>query len=371
MEEISNHKAQFERWKEEAIEYGIKDLNKDNSKLILQYVLDMEEGKNTARGSKKGGRGYQRLNTIRSRMCFLTKEFEKRGLKDLTKVNEDFVITFFHDMKTGNLKKLNGGVYKSSADYVKVFKSFYHWFEKVNRKKGNIIQDITLDLDTSYDENSFVYFTLEQMQEMLPYFTSSEQIRILFNFDTIIRSGKELINVQVSDISSDFKELTIKEESSKTFGRRIKLLLCSDALKKYIKEEGLKGDDYVFKFDTQIGKRMKKVAVEVFGDKMTQGGKKFSEISLYDCRHSGACYWRTGAYRSKIDALMYRGGWKDLTMLNYYTKKIGMKDTIEKEDMLIGFDKSEWEKRLELLEKELLIRRKREFNEVGAVMEGW
>jgi len=38
---------------------------------------------------------------------------------------------------------------------------------------------------------------------------------------------------------------------------------------------------------------------------------------------------------------MYRGGWSNLSTLNYYTKKIGMRDSIEKSDLLIDVDKTE------------------------------
>jgi hypothetical protein len=49
---------------------------------------------------------------------------------------------------------------------------------------------------------------------------------------------------------------------------------------------------------------------------------------------------------------MYRGGWSNLEMLNYYTKKLGMKDSIEKDDLLVGLDKNELEKEIEKLRKE-------------------
>ena len=41
---------------------------------------------------------------------------------------------------------------------------------------------------------------------------------------------------------------------------------------------------------------------------------------------------------------MYRGGWSNLSTLNYYTKKIGMRDSIEKADLLIDVDRTELEK---------------------------
>ena len=41
---------------------------------------------------------------------------------------------------------------------------------------------------------------------------------------------------------------------------------------------------------------------------------------------------------------MYRGGWSNLSTLNYYTKKIGIRDSIEKSDLLIDVDRTELEK---------------------------
>ena len=51
---------------------------------------------------------------------------------------------------------------------------------------------------------------------------------MMFLFDSGIRSPTELMNVKVSDLFNDFKELNIREEISKTFGRRIKLMICSE-----------------------------------------------------------------------------------------------------------------------------------------------
>jgi len=47
-----NHKKYYLRWKEENKE-GISGISKANSKIILQYIYDMEHGLNVASGSKK------------------------------------------------------------------------------------------------------------------------------------------------------------------------------------------------------------------------------------------------------------------------------------------------------------------------------
>ncbi len=341
------HKEKYEGWKEES-KHGISEISKINSSIILNYVLDMETGQNVARGTKKGARSYTRLNTIRTRMIFLSKLLEQRGFKDLSKINEKEIHFFFDDMNKGRIKRVDGREYQSVVDYIKVFKSFWHWLIKIKRKEGSELSDITLDLDTSRDENSFTYFTFDELKKLLPYFNSDEQVRMLFMFDTIIRSPTELMNVKISDLSSDFTELTIREETSKTYGRTIKLLLCREELKKYVERNKIKENEFLFKFSPPMfNQKLKKMANAVFGDKMSKGGKSYSELTMYDFRHSGACHWRKGAYQTKIDALMYRGGWSNLTMLNYYTKKIGMKYNIEKEDLLIGVDKTQLEKELD------------------------
>jgi len=104
-------------------------------------------------------------------------------------------------------------------------------------------------------------------------------------------------------------------------------------------------DDYLFNFvPSNFSKKLKQVAKKMLGTGMSKGGESYHKISLYDFRHSGACHWRLGAYKTKIDALMYRGGWSNLSTLNYYTKKIGMRDSIEKSDLLIDVDRTELEK---------------------------
>ena len=293
-------------------------------------------------------------------MTFLARTLQKRGITDLGKSKSDDVLSVFNDMRNGKLRRRDGTIYKSVTDYVKAFASFWHWFQKVSRKEGKELSDITEEFDTRRAENNFVYFTFEELQELMPYFSQQEQLRMLFMFDTIIRSPSELMNLKVSDLTDDCKEMSIRDETSKTYGRRIKILLCSEELKRYIEGNNLRQDEFLFSFPHQLfNRKLREAAAKVFGHKITKGGKKYSELTMYDFRHSGTCYWRLGAYKQKIDALMYRGGWNDLTMLNYYTKKLGMKDSIEKEDMLVNADKTEMEKEIAELKNEHLIQQNR------------
>lgn len=358
------HQPRYESWKEETLAQGIPGLNKLHSQLLIRHIVDMETGQNVARGTKKGARSYIRLNTLRTRLRQIIMHLEQRGLKDIRQLTPEQIHLYFNDLSKGEITRVNGKPYSSIRDMVKDFKSFWHWLIRVLKKEGIDLADITTDLDSSEKENSFVYFIKEELEKMMPYFSPDEQTRMLFMFDTVIRSPTELMNVKVSDISSDFSSLTIREETAKTYGRTIKLLLCKDAVKEYLERNKLKDDDFLFQFSAPLfNKKLKQVAKQLFGNKMTKGGKRYSDMTMYDFRHSGACHWRLGAYRSKIDALMYRGGWSNLEMLNYYTKKLGMKDSIEASDLLVDIDKNKYEQ--EIVDLKLKMRLLAKYNEDG------
>jgi integrase len=352
--DLRNDEARYNIWLKEVQKIGILNLTKQNSDLIIQHIEDMEAGRNINRRSKTGRRGYNTLNTRKSWLITIFKNLEKRGIKDITKITEKQIHDFFDAVKKGIIKKQNGGIYgKSVRDQIKAFRALWNWYMKAQRKlynetngkKGKLIIDITEELSADKNGDDFVYFTLEQLKQMMPYFSKEEQVRLLFMFDTIIRSPTELMNVKVSDIHDDFEQLTIRDEVAKTYGRTIKLLLCSEELKKYVERNELKQDDYLFNFiPSNFNKKLKQVSEKILGTGMSKGGESYHKISLYDFRHSGACHWRLGAYKTKIDALMYRGGWSNLSTLNYYTKKIGMRDSIEKSDLLIDVDRTELEK---------------------------
>ena len=139
-------------------------------------------------------------------------------------------------------------------------------YNETNGEKGKLIIDITEELSAERNGDDFVYFTLEQLKKMMPYFSQEEQVRLLFMFDTIVRSPSELMNVKVSDIHDDFELLTIRDEVTKTYGRTIKLLLCSDELKKHVQRNELKQDDYLFDFDPgNFNRKLKQISIKVLG----------------------------------------------------------------------------------------------------------
>lgn len=350
---IDPHKSKekYLAWKEKN-QSQILNVTKANSDIIKMYLQDMEQGLNVAASSKKGSRSYIRLNVLRQRLIFLAKAFEKLfGLETITQISEHQLFQFFLDMRSGVIARKDGKKLKSAKDFVRDFKAFWHWHQKVSKKKDIEIKDITVDLDTSGEKPEWVYLTEEQVKKLCLVARYDYQVLIWFLFDSGIRAPTELMNIKVSDFFNDFKELNIREEISKTFGRRIKLMICPQLIKEYVKNKNLGNESYLFtNAPHSLNKYLKRLAKRVLGDEKSPAGAEYSKLTLYDFRHNSCCYWLP-RYKSE-SALKYRFGWKQSDKIHYYSELLGMKDTISEEDLLVDVTKIEIEKRLDRSEKE-------------------
>jgi hypothetical protein len=345
------HKERYLNWRR-SIDQGVPGLSRANSQLTIRYLEDMENGLNVSTMTVKGPRSYIRLNTLREKMVFFSRKFkEVYNLNCITEINEEQLLKFFSDLRKGIIKRNDGKDYKSVAYFVKVFKAFWHWHMKVNKKNKKEIPDITADLDTRQEKPKWVYLTEEQVKKLCDEAKYEYKVLILFLFDSGIRSPTELVNVRVSDFFGNFKEVQIREEVSKTFGRKIKLMISSDLIKDYVKTRGLNEEDYVFSIKpTTVNKYLQRLAERILGDKESLAGQKYSELTMYDFRHISCCYWLP-RYKSE-SALKYRFGWKSSDKIHYYSEMLGMKDTISEEDLLIDTTKTEIEIRLTKTERE-------------------
>ncbi|MAG02719.1 hypothetical protein CMI42_05255 [Candidatus Pacearchaeota archaeon] len=345
------HEERYLKWKQEVTANKIKGVSSSNAKVILEYVLDMEAGINISIQSKKGMRSYPRLNNIRQRLLFIVKQLEELyQIEDITKITEREIFRYFGAMATGEIRTQKGAIYKSRCDYVKVFKAFWHWWMKVNFKEGIVVQDITQDLDTTRSKPPWVYLDEEKIKLLANNSKIEYRTLIWFLFDSGIRAPSELMNIRVNDLNAEYSELMVRDEVSKTFGRKIKLMLCSDFLREYIQLKGLKEGDYIFTIDPKnMNRYLKRLSEKLFGDSVSLGGEKFSNLTLYDLRHCSCCFW-LNRYKSE-SALKFRFGWKKSDKIHYYSEFLGMKDNISDEDMLVDLTKTEIEQKLEKSEK--------------------
>lgn len=372
--DVYKHEERYKTWKTEALESGIDGLAKKNSDIIIKYVLDMEIGKNISNKNVKGARSFPRLNNLRQRMRQVVIMLQNRGIDDITAVCDDDLIRLFSDMRSGVLKTKSNEKYRTAGDYAKVFTAFWHWWMKSNRREGQKIEDITEELDKTMESGRFVFLTKEKLDEMLPYFDEDEQIVLLFTFDSLIRAPTELLSLRVKDIfeKENGTWVNVPAEISKTkFERRFNLLYSGNSVKEYLKRKKLNSEDYLFNFNHHsLTEKMHKVAKQLWGDAISDptAGGKYSELSLYDLRHSGTIHLRLLASKNaniSIDSIRQRAGWKDFKMLNYYTKFIGLDGSIDKNELLIQEDKSKLEKELD----EVKLNNKQMANKFGQLLD--
>lgn len=107
-----------------------------NAKLLKQYAHDMEVGINT-NGAKKGSRSPSKVLSASRQVSKIIELIEERsGIKDITEIQDTDLHDVFHAMTTGEIKKSNGGYYKSVGDYASRFKAFWHWHVNPPRAKA-------------------------------------------------------------------------------------------------------------------------------------------------------------------------------------------------------------------------------------------
>jgi integrase len=351
------HKEKYERWKNNV--RVPEDIAKEAYKIIVNYIFDMERGINVAQGSAKGARSHCRLNSIKQRMEFFARRFYlEYKINNVVNITEEQIMDFFHRMRNGEIKTEKGQTYKSTGTAVKIFKAFWHWWIKINKKNGVVIEDITLDLSSKDEKPKWVYLNEAQIRKLCDNAKPFYKVLIWFLYDTGIRSPTELVNIKVSDLHGDCKELHIRDEISKTFGRRIKLMLSAGLIKDYISQEKKSSDDYLFPISPSVTNQyLKRLAQRLFGDGLSEAGDNYSHLTMYDFRHCACCYWLP-RYKSE-SALKYRFGWKGSDKIHYYSELLGMKDTINEEDLLVDATKTEIENRLYATEKENAVLKER------------
>jgi integrase len=344
-----HHKERWEEWKLKNAN-GVIGVSKKNSELILEFLRDMELGKNTSPKSARGERSFIRLNTLRDKLVFFCKKFNK----DLNKITEDEIHLLFSSMRNGKILKKNGEVYKGTGHYVKDFKTFWNWMRRTNKVK----KDITEYLSKKEAKPAWVYLTEEQFKKLVNSANSTYRALIIFMYDASCRVT-EAYSVKVKDFSENYTKLAIRDEVSKTFGRTIKLKLCSSLVKEHIELNDLTSEDYLFTkkikdkkkpiHPTAFNKYLRALAKNLFGDKESPAREKYSKFTLYDIRHNASCYWLKRYPQTR--GLLYRLGWKKEDEVSYYSEFLGLSDQISDEDMLTTEEKTQLQKEIDKLKR--------------------
>jgi len=329
----------FERWEERIKDGYVEDgLTRANSQHLLNYIQYLKQRGRTKRTL------YENKNKIKRIMIL----FQERGFDDITKLEEKDVLSFFCEWNESG----------HSDDYKKRFKAFWNYWMKVNRREGKAVKDIIQDLEVRENESTFVWITKKDLEKICKYLNYDFEVLARFLFDSIVRFPSEALSLKVENITKNSKGevwVNVPKEISKTFGRKFNLVYCGEIILKYIKKKGLKPDDYLFRDISSVyfNRKIQEIAEKIFKDKKSEGGELYKNITGYDLRHSGAIHYRQLFQKTgqSLDTLRHRGGWADFTMLNYYTKLLGLDGHIDKEKTLLQEDKTQLEQEIEKLKQ--------------------
>lgn len=322
------NKQKWDNWKEKN-KLRIKGISKINSDLILAFLFDMEDGKNISPKTKKGPRSPTTLINLRDHILLFVKHLNK----PLDKSTKDAIHELDKEIREGKIKKRSGKAFESFGNYIKDFKSFWGWMLRTKRAKENI----TIDLSRSTKKPDWVYLTEQQFKTLANRCNPDYKALVWFMYDTGMRVT-EGYSIKIKNFSDDFTTLTIPDEISKTFGRVIKLKLCTQLIKEYIKFYQLKDNDYLFvKKPVAFNKYLKTLSKKIFGTGESKARGTYDSFTIYSIRHNASCYWLKRY--PNLRGLKYRMGWKREEQATYYHEFLGLADEIKDEDLILSEDK--------------------------------
>ena len=322
----------WETWKQNNFK-SIKGIKREDHKLLIEFLKDMELGLNTPVGMN-GKRGAGTLLNLSSHNLFFLRNFKK----PLLKITKKDLHELEDNVTRGVIKKRNGETFAQFGNYIKDFKVLWHWLQRTKKVK----EDITNDISAKTSKPSWVFLSEEQIKTFFNKLSSDMRVLCWFMYDSGARVT-EANSIKIENFSKDFTQVDIPDEVAKTFGRTINLKLCSQLVKEYVKEHNLKPSDYLFMNRGLFGinKYLRYHCGKLFGkDKVSHPKVKglYKEFTLYDIRHNSSCYWLNRYPTHK--GLMYRMGWKGADKIEYYSEFLGVRDELTDDNMVIGEDKN-------------------------------
>ncbi|MFQ5620993.1 MAG: hypothetical protein ACE5FT_04075 [Candidatus Nanoarchaeia archaeon] len=186
-----------------------------------------------------------------SKMSVITRFLEQSQpnmkLTDL-EGRDDTILDLSAKLRAGQLvSERTGKPYTASGRLVAHFRAFWSWYMRVERRKNRKVEDIGVDLDRRDTKPKFTWIKSDAWKKAIREASRDYKFLLMFTWDTGIRAPKELMNTRVSDLDWDEKEqlywVSIRDEVSKTFGRKFKLLQFSQPIREYIEQNEFKAND--------------------------------------------------------------------------------------------------------------------------------
>jgi hypothetical protein len=165
------------------------DVTGVNRELILSYIDDTEQGLNLAPGTRRGPRGARYLTIRRVRLARLAMLFDKRCGKTFAELTERDVASLFNDFRAGRVTRRDGTPYQSASDFAKIFRAFWLWHVRVQKRHGREVEDITISLDGTRERKPpFVYFTIDDLRKLIRDAKHAHRVMMWVLFDSGARA---------------------------------------------------------------------------------------------------------------------------------------------------------------------------------------
>ena len=308
---IDIHNRNIDSRKKGIIKWKIPDSVKKN---ILKFLEELELGKVNKGIKISESRQSKYLDILKMPLEFWNKPENKINNKDIE--------NFEKNLSSGKIKSNKGEPYSNSTkvDIRRGIKVYLKW--KLGETKANQLTDW---LDTRGVKKTPDFLKEAEIIKLYKHCKSArERFLIAVLFDSGARAG-EFHNIRYEDIQlpegkSNYVQLTLKEEYSKTKGRTIRLYwrYSLEAVSEYLKEreqEGIRSNEPIYK-DSYDASRFFLMRL----------GKKYlgRSIHYHLFRHSSATYYAPQLNRQE---LCIRYGWAfSSDMPDVYISRSGMEN---------------------------------------------
>lgn len=327
-----NNSKRWGNWKRENFNRTPEGIRKEDWKILIEFLKDMELGLNTPNGIK-GKRDCGTLLNLSSHNKLFLENFKK----PLLKLSKQDLHNLENDIEKGKILKRNGEKFTAFGNYIKDFKAFWSWMLRTKRVSEKITEDIT----SKTKKPDWVFLTEQQIKTFFNELDLDYRVYCWFMYDSGMRVT-ELNSIKIRDFSDDFTKVTINDSSAKTFGRTINLKLSTQLVKDFINTYKLTPNDFFLRKKVfAMNRYLKRHCSKLFGkDKVSHPKSKglYGNFTLYDIRHNSVCYWFNRYPTHK--GLMYRFGWRKPDKIEYYSNFLGVNDEITDGDMVLAEDKS-------------------------------
>lgn len=271
-------------------------MSEEQKTKIKRFIKEAQIGKN----SKKNV-GNRRLIANLQSFFRLYQYFKK----DFDKLNEAELEKFYSDLKDDKIRKINGGVYKSSSktELLKNLKRYLKWVWDDEEKYSSHARWMREE-DKIPDIPAIKLEQINTVINSMSYLR--DKVLTILAFDSGCRI-EELLNLRIKDIVANEKKdgekyytINILEGKTKEAKRNISIPIATPLMTQWLSEHPAINDKEAFLFD---------ITYDAYRKVLRMNGKKAINqvITPHQLRHSSATHYCNIINNDRM--FCYRYGW--------------------------------------------------------------